>query len=322
MEDPVLRRKDLPRLADPVVLGPHPLAILGVDHAEPQVRVLAVLRGVTRQVLYLGAHVDRGVGAADLLEVGDRRHPLDERAISLLGLPKHLLRPAALGNVHHGAEHANGTTVGVAHQVGPVDHRRVGAVGVPETVLVGPHPRVAEQDGLEARHHPVPVLRVQVLLPPGGVGDLPRRVAEHRLDRAVPHLPVGEYVAVPERLVGRPGDQPVALLARPQGLLDLLAFGKVEENPLPVDGVASLVAHQHRLVPNPHRAPVPGDKPVLQREGIPDPVEAGVLGHHALPVVGVEHALPEVVVFQERFRGVTQEVLHLRADVGGHAGLA
>src|SRR5215211_5187435 len=91
VEHTVLTSEHLARLTRPLVLGLQPLSVLGVHHAPPHIRVLALLGGVTGQGLYAGAHVYSGVGAAYLLDVDDRRDPLDERTVPLLGPPKPLL---------------------------------------------------------------------------------------------------------------------------------------------------------------------------------------------------------------------------------------
>src|SRR5918993_5030978 len=96
MEHTVLRRDDLARLDGPFVLGPHPLAVVGMNYTPPEIRVLALLGRITRQGLYLSAHVHCGIGAPDLLDVDDRWHPLDERAVPGFGLPQPLLNPLAL----------------------------------------------------------------------------------------------------------------------------------------------------------------------------------------------------------------------------------
>jgi hypothetical protein len=87
MDHAVLRRDDLAGLNRVLVLGLHPLAVVGVDHKPPELSVLAILRGVAREVLDPGAHVHRRVRAAYLLQINDRRDLLDQRAVPVLGLP-------------------------------------------------------------------------------------------------------------------------------------------------------------------------------------------------------------------------------------------
>src|SRR5215213_6170668 len=65
----------------------------------PDIRVLAFLGRVTRQGLYLGAHVHRGVGHSDLLYVGDRGHSLYEATVPALGLLQPLLCANPLADV-------------------------------------------------------------------------------------------------------------------------------------------------------------------------------------------------------------------------------
>ena len=125
----------------------------------------------------------------------------------------HLLGPLALGDVHHGADHPDRLSSRVAHHVRPVHDGRVRPVGAPETVLLRPGLAVTLEDGVDARLHPLSVVGVDALLPPGVVGYLPRGVAEHLLQRPVPHLRVGGEVRVPDDVVRRPRDQPESLLA-------------------------------------------------------------------------------------------------------------
>lgn len=102
MEHAVLVGGYLARLADGLVPGAQALAVLGVYHAPPEIRVLAVLRGVASQDFYLRTHVHRGVGAAYLLDVDDGRDSLDEVAIPLLRLPDLLFCLFSLGDVAEG----------------------------------------------------------------------------------------------------------------------------------------------------------------------------------------------------------------------------
>jgi hypothetical protein len=99
MDHAILRRDNLTRLDGPLVLGLHPLTVVGVHHAPSKIRVLALFDRVSRQGLNLGAHVYGGVRTPDFLNVGDRRHPLDERAVPAFGVPQPLLGPLALSNI-------------------------------------------------------------------------------------------------------------------------------------------------------------------------------------------------------------------------------
>jgi hypothetical protein len=99
MDHAILRRDHLTRLEGPFVLGLQPLAVVGVHHAPSKIRVLALFDRVSRQGFNLGAHVYRGFRTPDFLDVGDRRHPLDERAIPGFGLTQPLLGLHPLGDV-------------------------------------------------------------------------------------------------------------------------------------------------------------------------------------------------------------------------------
>src|SRR5918995_2707693 len=116
MDHTVLRREDLARLSGPLILSLQPLAIFGVHHTPPESWVLAFLGRVTRQGLYLRAHVNCGVGAADLLDVNNRRALLDQGAVSLLGFPQLTFRLFSLGYVARGDHHTTHARV-VEHVV-------------------------------------------------------------------------------------------------------------------------------------------------------------------------------------------------------------
>jgi hypothetical protein len=98
-----------------------------------------------------------------------------------------------------------------------------------------------------------------------------------------------------------------------QPLLQPLALGHVGLDAQPVEGLALLVVHQGRLVPDPNHRAVPGDLPVLQRRRVPRPVGALVLGQHPLPVVRVEDLDPVSGLGEGFLSGVALDRLVLGA---------
>ena len=193
------------------------------------------------------------------------------------GLPQFPLVLLAPRDVRHGADHARRFALRVAHHVSAVHDARVRPVGAPETVLLRPHLPAALENGIDARQYPLPVAGVDVLLPPGCAGPLFRGIAEHGLDRPVPDLLVGQDVAVPDRLVGGPGDQAVALLALPQRFFGFLGLRDVEHEPLPEARARLLVLDHDRFVAHPDRVPVAVDDTVLRSDDLAGPDRALVL---------------------------------------------
>ena len=144
------------------------------------------------------------------------REPPDR--LHLLGLPELVLELLALGDVHHGADHPHGLALAVVQHVPPVEHVGVGAVDLPVSVFRAPALRPAVDRGVDVGHDAVPILGVDVLVPPRDVGaDLLWRVAEDRGDPLVPPQRVAHQVPVPHRVVGGARHELEALLALPEG---------------------------------------------------------------------------------------------------------
>ena len=76
---------------------------------------------------------------------------LDATLQALIELGDLVLRPPALGDVHHGPDHARRLALLVAQHPRPVRDHRVAPVGAPEAVLLGPRIPPVAQDGLRAR---------------------------------------------------------------------------------------------------------------------------------------------------------------------------
>src|SRR3712207_2024019 len=96
----VLHYKGIPALVGALVLGEHPLAVVGVDHLHPVFGICQdLLDGVAEDRLELRAQVGSAAGGGRLLEVRDDGDLLDQSAVFLLGLAELLLRPLALGDV-------------------------------------------------------------------------------------------------------------------------------------------------------------------------------------------------------------------------------
>src|SRR5215207_2150084 len=111
-------------------------------------------------------------------------------------------------------------------------------------------------------------------------------VAKHPLDRGalVAYGAVGLQDGDDVRTVLDEG--PESFLVLPQRLFGALAFRYVRKDPLPVQGVALSVSHQHRLVANPDNAAIAPHLAELYRERLPRLVRAPVLLQDPLPIVG------------------------------------
>ncbi len=135
-----------------------------------------------------------------------------------------------------------------------------------------------------------------------------------------PHLP-RHQIPLPGSQVGYALGLGQAGLAPPERLLGLLALGDVRLHPEPVERLSPLVAHQRRLVPQPHPPPVFRELAVLHGEVVAALVGAFVLLQQPLPVLRVHDRDPVVGVGQALLRGVAQDGLVLGAYVGSAAGL-
>src|SRR5215207_1686826 len=147
-------------------------------------------------------------------------------------------------------------------------------------------------------------------------------VAKHPLDRGalVAYGAVGLQDGDDVRTVLDEG--PESFLVLPQRLFGALAFRYVRKDPLPVQGVALSVSHQHRLVANPDNVAIAPHLAELYRERLPRQVRAPILLQDPLPIVGVDGAYPEVGIFLVRILWVAEHGFDLRAVVDrGHAAV-
>ena len=185
-------------------------------------RLLDLLDAATERIVRLQpAEEDRAAPGDDGEEVVEVvGHPAREapHRFHLLGLSQLVLELLAPGDVHHGADHADTPPVGLAEHVAAVVDLRVRAVRAPAAVLRAPARVAALDGGVDVGHHPVAILRVDQLVPPGDVRpDLLLGVAEEGLDALVPPEPVADQVPVPHRVVGSARDELEALLALAEG---------------------------------------------------------------------------------------------------------
>src|SRR5215218_1083627 len=117
-----------------------------------------------------------------------------------------------------------------------------------------------------------------------------------------------------EPAIGQVSERIVQCLVM-QALLQVLALGKVVEDPLPVEWFARFVPYQHRLLTHPHHRVVLGQQPVLLPERLPaSRLEAFVGGKDPLTVVWVETLGPQFLGLPLR-RGVAKHLLYLGAGV-------
>ncbi len=138
--------------------------------------------------------------------------------LHLLGLPQLVLELLALGDVHHRADHPGAPPVRVAEHVAAVVDLGVRAVRAPAAVLRAPALVAALDGGVDVGHHPLAILRMDELVPPGDVrADLLLGIAEEGLDALVPPEPVADQIPVPYRVVGGARDELEALLALTEG---------------------------------------------------------------------------------------------------------
>ena len=97
----------------------------------------------------------------------------------------------------------------------------------------------------------------------------------------------------------------------------LLGIGDVEHHALPVHGVALVVHLEDRLVADPHRPAVGGDQTVLAGVGLARLVALLPLQKDPLAIVGMEGLCPPLRVPGRDLRGIAEQLLDERADIGG-----
>ena len=269
------RRGDLAgQLGDAGVLAMH-LHLDGLDLGDVEYAVDEVqqMAGVGLDLFQVGQHaVDAEVGEFLLQHLGVAddgaqgraqfmAHVGDEQALGPVGLLRGeagglqlLLRPLARADVLHGADHAHRLSDGVAQDEAAVEDAGIAAVGAAEAVFVVPAGAAAVDHRMDAGHHMVLVVGVDVVHPPGGGGLRSiLAIAEEGAHRLVPVDAVRRQVPVPDGVVGRLRRQPVTLLRLAQGLLGAPAGGDVGVDADPfLDGAVAVQqrdgAHQHVAV--------------------------------------------------------------------------
>ena len=142
---------------------------------------------------------------------------LDVERELALGLLARLLCFALRGDVHHRADHPHGHALPVVDDKATVNDVGEGAIATAETVFVRPKFAASLHGCLTSIPHATAVLRMQALHPPVNLRrDRISGVAEHGLHRLIPRDAAGGDVPVPDRVVGGPLEQAVALLHLPQ----------------------------------------------------------------------------------------------------------
>ena len=219
-------RHEVDPAPDQAAIPPAVALLQGLAHdlagSDPAVQPVALRRVLLGRPLGDGMPDDRALRRApDRAELGVDLHrdhaariDLDDADIGALDHRPELGGDAvALGQVQHGADHAQRRAVGPAHHGAAVEHLGVGAVGAPEAVLVAPILPAPADDAADIGLHPLPILRVDVIEPPAaGRLDRLRRPAIGDVQGLVPQHVVGQEVPVPDRVVGGAGDEAVALL--------------------------------------------------------------------------------------------------------------
>ena len=122
-DHPVVEAEGLPGPGRSLVLGDHPLSVLGMEPFLPEPGVGDPLLGSKAQHgLDLGADVELRVPLLvvrvdALLDVRDRRYPLDERPELRLGLPEFPLDALALAHVDSGSDRPDDLPAGTSKRL-------------------------------------------------------------------------------------------------------------------------------------------------------------------------------------------------------------
>jgi hypothetical protein len=130
------------------------------------------------------------------------------------GLRQLLFDPFALGDVHHGANHADGAARGIASHVRTIQNVGIPSIRTPVAVFIRPEVVTLFDDRTLTVQDAFPVFGMYVLVPPVPViFHRLGRVTEDTLDAFVPPYAVGVEIPVPDGVVGGPGDQLEAFFA-------------------------------------------------------------------------------------------------------------
>ncbi len=263
-DDPVLQIEGLAADVRAVRLRDHGIAIVGMQHPQPQARFgQPVLGGVPREQLVLRADVDRGRHLVDRVDVDGGREPLDQVAVARLGLSLTRLGFVASRDVFDDALPHRPVSVALDHHRGVADpHDRP---VTPQEPVFDLEPLARALRPAVLLLHAFAVVRVDQLGPRlGPRHPLAGRDAGQLLDlrRHVRQ----DVVAVRILLVGEIRHDGQLLDQLPEPLLRALLLGDVEHHP-GVDGAPSRARrHGDGLVPDPHPSPVRGPQAVLRGE--------------------------------------------------------
>jgi hypothetical protein len=132
----------------------------------------AVLFGVERGVLEENGHADDAVeGGADFVADVGEELGFDAGGFEgfVSGAGEFLFEAFPFGDIHHGADHANGAVVPVMHDVGAVEDIGVGVIGAAIAVFGGPEVATAIDDQAHALDDALMILGMDMFIPPMAV---------------------------------------------------------------------------------------------------------------------------------------------------------
>lgn len=252
----------------------------------------------------------------EAVEVGDEGELFDQGAELLVRASPFLVGPLPLGDVHPEALDVR-SALRIVHDRPLVVHPHDPPVLGDHAVLDRERlPRVAEP--LARLGHPLEVVRMEGLLHDRRVVlPLLRGVAEKRL-----HLRA--RVEVRARKLHRPDvhpdrrfldDPPEALLGALELELGALLAGDVEDRALEDGTIAVRRTDQLARLPDPNRAAVARDEPVLERERLPRLAPARMSREHALAVVRMEDPREEAVILLPVLHRVAHRLHDARAGI-------
>ena len=186
-------------------LGRHHVAHLLAHHVGD-----AGIGGVGRVGHHVHIVAQRAMRAVQ--ELDDAKafvHRVEQRAELALALAQRGLGRLALGQVEHGADHAQRPALRMAQHGAAVQHVGIRAVAAAKAVLLGPAGAAAFDHRMDVVVDALAVFGVDVVQPPVGAG-LAVRMAEQGLQRLVPDHVAVLQPPVPDGVVGGQHGQPVA----------------------------------------------------------------------------------------------------------------
>ena len=132
-------------------------------------------------------------------------------------------RARPLRHIRHGSDHPHWRADIVAGYVGAIQHVCVRAIRSLIAILIAPVGPAVIQHAVNPGDHPLPIFRMQVIVPPLYLGiDLVLLVPEYRLDRVVPDERVGLEVPVPDDVGRRFRHESKPLVGASHGALGFL----------------------------------------------------------------------------------------------------